>query len=197
MTQWHTKSRRKESGGLRKTAFARHKQLSEKGGVIALTRVITDANQNERQHISKTTGGHAKAKALRAKTANVADQATKTITKWEIQSVKQNQANKLFVRRNIITQNAIIEIKHADSTRLARVTSRPGQSGSVEAILLSPQETKQIESQLTKTTETKTPRKTSSQTHSTQTPQADTQPSLETKKAEKKTQKREKKQASG
>lgn len=140
MVQWHTKSRRKSTGGLRRTVNARDKKLSERGGDKALTQ-LADAHQEPRRKTVKAMGGTVKVKALRVKKANVTDQAKKKTGLWEITTVKQNLADRLFVRRNIITQNAVIEVKNSGQTAFARVTSRPGQDGIVNAILLTPEET--------------------------------------------------------
>jgi small subunit ribosomal protein S8e len=45
----------------------------------------------------------------------------------------ENQANIHYVRRNIINKGAIIETNLGK----ARVTSRPGQTGTINAVLLS------------------------------------------------------------
>lgn len=49
-----------------------------------------------------------------------------------IENVLENAANPNYVRRNIITKGAVIETSEGP----ARVTSRPGQSGQVCAVLL-------------------------------------------------------------
>ena len=75
-------------------------------------------------------------KKTRAKTTNVAyvvDPKNKKTTKTEIISVVENKANIHYVRRNIINKGAIIETKLGQ----AKVTSRPGQSGIINAILVS------------------------------------------------------------
>jgi small subunit ribosomal protein S8e len=72
----------------------------------------------------------------RAKTINVAyvvDPKSNKVTKTEITSVVENHANIHYVRRNIINKGAVIETKLGK----ARVTSRPGQSGAINAILIS------------------------------------------------------------
>ncbi|WP_435076482.1 30S ribosomal protein S8e [Halococcus sp. AFM35] len=49
----------------------------------------------------------------------------------DIEDVTENPANPNYVRRNIITKGALIET----SEGTARVTSRPGQDGQVNAVL--------------------------------------------------------------
>ncbi len=50
----------------------------------------------------------------------------------EISDVLENDANPNYVRRNIITKGAVIDTSEGE----ARVTSRPGQTGQVSAVLL-------------------------------------------------------------
>mgnify|MGYP001764684047 CR=1 FL=1 len=50
----------------------------------------------------------------------------------EIENVVDNPSNVNYARRNIITKGAVIET----SAGRARVTSRPGQTGQVNAVLL-------------------------------------------------------------
>lgn len=80
----------------------------------------------------KTKGGSRKMKVLVTKFANVLDPKTKKFTKSEVNSVDECPANRHFVRRNIIVKGAII----TTSAGKARVTSRPGQDGTVNAVLI-------------------------------------------------------------
>ena len=64
--------------------------------------------------------------------ANLVDPKTGKAEKVKILSVKENKANIHFVRMNVITKGAIIETDLGQ----ARVTSRPGQEGNVNAILI-------------------------------------------------------------
>jgi small subunit ribosomal protein S8e len=80
----------------------------------------------------RTKGGSEKVRVLTAEIANVFDPKTKKFTKAKIKTVKDNPADMHFVRRNIITKGAIIETELGN----ARVTSRPGQDGTVNAILI-------------------------------------------------------------
>lgn len=75
-------------------------------------------------------GGETKVRAISVDAANVATEDG--VVNSSIQTVVENDANPNYVRRNIITKGAVIE---TDAGR-ARVTSRPGQVGQVNAILL-------------------------------------------------------------
>jgi small subunit ribosomal protein S8e len=73
-------------------------------------------------------GNGEKVRALSTNVASVAiDGETRTA---DIEDVVDNPANVNYVRRNIITKGAIIET----SEGRARVTSRPGQNGQVDAV---------------------------------------------------------------
>jgi len=80
----------------------------------------------------RTYGGKVKMAMLSADYANVLDQSTNTVKKVKIITVKENPANPHFVRMNVITKGAVIDTEAG----LARVTSRPGQHGMVNAVLL-------------------------------------------------------------
>lgn len=80
----------------------------------------------------RTYGGSQKMAMLSADYANVLDQSTNTVKKAKIITVKENPANPHFVRMNVITKGAVIDTEAG----LARVTSRPGQHGIVNAVLI-------------------------------------------------------------
>jgi small subunit ribosomal protein S8e len=63
---------------------------------------------------------------------NVSDPDTKTFKKTKIISVEGNQANPHYVRRNIITKGAVVKTEMGS----VRITSRPGQTGFLNGVLL-------------------------------------------------------------
>lgn len=75
-------------------------------------------------------GNTEKVRALSTNVASVAKDGGTVQT--EIEDVVENAANPNYVRRNIITKGAIIETTEGT----ARVTSRPGQTGTVSAVLV-------------------------------------------------------------
>ena len=85
-----------------------------------------------RKKMIKTRGGNSKIRLLRCDIACVADPKTGKSKTAKIVSVNDNSANLNYIRRNIITKGAIIKTELGD----ARVTSRPGQDGIVNAILV-------------------------------------------------------------
>lgn len=95
-------------------------------------------------------GGNRKLKLLAADVANVIDPEGGETKRTKILSVLENPANLHFVRRNIITKGAVIETELGK----VRVTSRPGQTGTVDGILL---EVKKVEEQKTERPSAKGP----------------------------------------
>ncbi len=83
-------------------------------------------------------GGNLKVKALTEKFVCVTDQKSGKTTKTEILRVVKNPANVDYNRRGVITKGAQIET----SLGIARVTSRPGNVGVINAILVSGKEEK-------------------------------------------------------
>jgi small subunit ribosomal protein S8e len=81
----------------------------------------------------RTRGDNKKSRVLTADTAFVVDPTTNKTTKTEIITVVENAANIHYVRRNILNKGAIINTKIGK----AKITSRPGQNGVINAVLLS------------------------------------------------------------
>lgn len=126
MPQWHGDlHKRKRSGGRRKVF--RGKRAYEMGSDPAETTL------GEPRIVSKRgRGGNIKLSALATKYANVTDPATGKTEKTEIKGVAKNPANVDYQRRGVITKGAVVETPLGQ----ARVTSRPGQHGVVNAILI-------------------------------------------------------------
>ncbi|MFH1751961.1 MAG: 30S ribosomal protein S8e [archaeon] len=131
MTEWTKKSRRKLSGGLRRSVRRRDKRLSEKGGIASQTKV----SENQKTKKLKARGGIKKNKITEANQASIALKGQKTV-KASIVKVVENKSNRLYERRNIITKGAIIEVKLGNESKHALVTSRPGKHGTVNAVIV-------------------------------------------------------------
>ena len=80
----------------------------------------------------RTKGANLKIRLLSMATANVFDPKTKKYEQLKIKTISENPANRYFVRRNIMNKGAIIDTEKGK----AKVTSRPGQDGVVNAVLL-------------------------------------------------------------
>jgi small subunit ribosomal protein S8e len=85
-----------------------------------------------RKKIVKVMGNGTKVKVLKDQFANVTDPKSGKTQKVKMTTVTENPANKNFVRRNILTKGAVV----ATDLGKAKITSRPGQDGEVNAILL-------------------------------------------------------------
>ena len=86
----------------------------------------------KKNKLSRTLGGGAKVKVLSLDSVNIADPKTGKIHKAKIISVQENAANPHYVRRNVLTKGAVIKT----DAGLARITSRPGQHGVVNAVVV-------------------------------------------------------------
>jgi small subunit ribosomal protein S8e len=120
------RSRRKVSGG--RYIAARKKKKYDMGRAPTLTKL----DKTEKRQI-KTKGGGVKIRLLRGDEANLFDPKTKTYSKVKIKTVVENPANRHFIRRNIITRGAVVMTEKGK----ARITSRPGQEGVINAVLVS------------------------------------------------------------
>jgi len=106
----------------------RKKTKAETGSLPTLTRV-----GEEKLKITKARGGSEKFKLLTAGVANLlVDAKKKTFVKAKITAVADNPANRHYTRRNIITKGTVITTEKGK----AKVTSRPGQDGIVNAVLI-------------------------------------------------------------
>ena len=80
----------------------------------------------------KILGGHKKYILISAEIANIYNPKTKKYQKTKIKTVLENPANRHYVRRNVLTKGTIIDTELGK----AKITSRPGQEGTINAILV-------------------------------------------------------------
>lgn len=118
------RSLRKPSGGRNTSTNTKRKHMT--GSSPSMTHV-GDARLRHR----RTKGGSEKFGLLSANKVNVYDPKTKNHSVVKIVTVKENSANRNFVRRNIITKGTVIETEKG----LAVITSRPGQEKMINAVL--------------------------------------------------------------
>jgi small subunit ribosomal protein S8e len=123
--QWQGESVRKVTGGRRRPAAM--KRRAEIGLAPADTHIGED-----RRRIIRTFGGNDKVRALRATYANVTNPKSGETRKVKIETVEKNTANPNYVRRNLLTKGAVIKTEIGS----ARIMSRPGQDGVINALLL-------------------------------------------------------------
>jgi len=129
LSAWHGDQHKKKASGGRKRLY-RMKRRFERGSFPAETTL-----GKPKEKISRRHGGNLKVRLLSVNYANVSDPSGKA-KKVEILRVVRNPANVDYDRRGVITKGTIIETPLGN----ARVTSRPGQNGIVNAILV-PKET--------------------------------------------------------
>ncbi len=125
MALWQGKSKRSITG--RRIRYSRGKRQTEIGSEAHLTTI----GENKKKHY-RTRGNNKKVRALTTNTAYVVDPKTGKTQKTEILSVAENKANIHYVRRNIMNKGAIVDTKLGK----AKITTRPGQTGTINAILL-------------------------------------------------------------
>ena len=127
MTTWHGNIHKKKStGGRRKKN--KEKKRYERGSFP------TETILSEREiKINRRVGGNLKIRLKRTKWVNLSEPSKGKTRKIEIQRILENPSNIDYNRRGVITKGTIIETAEG----IARVTSRPGQSGILNAILIS------------------------------------------------------------
>lgn len=119
------RSQRKRTGGL-------YHKISKKKKTHIGRDFLPMRLAEEKRSKLRSHGGNSKATLIATTIANVLDPQTHTVKKAKIITVKENPANPHFVRMNIVTKGAVVETELG----MARITSRPGQHGTVNAVLL-------------------------------------------------------------
>ncbi|MBN1385393.1 30S ribosomal protein S8e [Candidatus Woesearchaeota archaeon] len=120
------RSKRKVSGTIYNRK-GRGKRKYELGRLPTMTKL-----GKEKRKTIRVRGGNLKTRLIGAEFANLYDPKTKKYQKAKIKTVADNPANKNYVRRNIITKGTIIDTEAGK----ARITSRPGQDGILNAVLV-------------------------------------------------------------
>lgn len=143
MTEWHLKSKRTKTGAKRNSIRRSDKKESQKGGFAANTTISKESKS--KTTLKKTLGGSTKRALKETSAATVSMPSEKKNVKAKIISVIENKANREFARRNTITKGALLKIEIDGKELTARVTSRPGQSGSVNAIITQDRPEKEAE----------------------------------------------------
>lgn len=123
---WHGGlTKRKPSGGKRRPY--RTKRRHERGGHPVETR-LGEAELK----VVRGRGGNIKMKLISGDEVNLSDPATGRTERLKILGVVRNPASVEYNRRGVITRGAIIRTEKG----LAKIVSRPGQDGALNAVLL-------------------------------------------------------------
>jgi small subunit ribosomal protein S8e len=126
MAIWQGESKRKRSGGRRMMSHKKRKFE------IGREPVLTTIGPEDKRKYVRIRAAETRVRMLKAQTANVTNPKTGKTAPAKITTVTGNPANINYVRRNIITKGAILQT----SAGKARVTSRPGQHGAINAVLV-------------------------------------------------------------
>ncbi len=125
MALWQGRSRRKPSGGMYRPL--RKKRKSEIGREVQLATIGGTKTKRVR-----VRSAHTKIRLMQGDLVNLLNPKTKKVQRVKILTVLENPANPHYVQRNIITRGAILKTELGR----ARVTSRPGQHGVLNAVLI-------------------------------------------------------------
>jgi len=120
---------RKPSGGLK----GRHRKVKRKALCGGPPQVPTLANEDLRV-VERVYGGNHKVRLRQAHTVNLIIPERKIAVKTTILRIVDNPANREYAKRGIITKGTVIETEHGRAV----VTSRPGQDGVINAVLIGP-----------------------------------------------------------
>jgi len=85
-----------------------------------------------KKKILRVKGGNKKTTLLAADYANVVNPETKKTQKVKIKNVLETPANRFLARQNVLIKSAVIETELGK----AKITNRPSQEGSIQAILI-------------------------------------------------------------
>lgn len=125
MAKWQGKSLKKASSGRRWPSRKKRK--------YELGRESVDTKVGSKEEVSVSVRGNgSKSRLKKIDSVNITNPETGKSKKGKINSVLENPADPNLARRNIITKGALIETEAGK----ARVTSRPGQKGSLDAVLV-------------------------------------------------------------
>ena len=125
MTIYQGKSTKKFTGGkLRRNHSKRRYELGREPS-------FTKVGDTQRRSL-RTMGGNRKLLLLKEQYANIYNPEDKTTKKLKILTVKENNADPHYVQRNIMNKGTIISTDEGN----AKITSRPGQNGIINAVLI-------------------------------------------------------------
>jgi small subunit ribosomal protein S8e len=123
---WHDNLKKRKKTGGKKRAY-RTKRIHEQGRQP----VETTFGETRRKKVN----GRArieKVKLVKADMVNVSDPATGRTERLEILDVVRNPAKADYNRRGVITKGTVVRTEKG----LARIVSRPGQDGALNAVVL-------------------------------------------------------------
>jgi len=126
MARSSARSKRKYTGKKYKRFRKKRKRELERPTI----NTVVGADKKKKQ---RTLGGNSKTKLFSTDFINVTDPNTNKTSKVRIIGFESNAASKDLNRRHILTKGAVVETELGN----ARITSRPGQHGILNGILVS------------------------------------------------------------
>lgn len=126
MVIMQSKSKRKPSGARYKS-----KILKKRQHLIGRLPGLTKVGSRKIQYV-RARSNIQKLRALKLEKANVFDPKSKKYSIETIATVVGSPADNNFIRRNIMTKGAVIKTSKGN----AKITSRPGQDGVINAVLV-------------------------------------------------------------
>ncbi len=119
-----SKSRRKLTGGKRTTKRKKRKHEMQRESILC------KVSEEDRRKKMNVRGNRTKTRLRTTRKVNVTNREKGTTQTEEIKDVVENKANSHFVRRKALTKGTVVETENGK----ARITSRPGQNGHVNAV---------------------------------------------------------------
>ncbi|MHA2005902.1 MAG: 30S ribosomal protein S8e [Promethearchaeota archaeon] len=126
MARSHARSKRKYTGKKYKHFRKKRKRELERPTIDA----VIGPEKKKKQRV---LGGNVKIRLFSTQYINVTDPNTNKTSKVRIIGFESNAASRDLNRRHILTKGAIVETELGN----ARVTSRPGQHGFLNGVLIS------------------------------------------------------------
>lgn len=126
MSVWHGDLKKRKPTGGKKRAY-RKKRKFEIGSFPTETLL-----GEEKRKIDRVRGGNVKVRLLSTEEINLSDPKKGRTERTKILRVLENPANIDYNRRGVLTKGTIVETPLGR----AKITSRPGQDGVANAVLL-------------------------------------------------------------
>jgi len=125
MARSHARSKRKYTG-------KKYKHFGKKRNRELARPTINTEIDNYKVKKYRVLGGNTKLKLFSTKFINVTDPNSNKTSKVRILGFESNAASKDLNRRHVLTKGAIVETELGN----AKITSRPGQHGALNGILI-------------------------------------------------------------
>lgn len=122
----------------RKISGGRYKKQKKKKFYEKKRQTRTVKLAPTKRKILRMRGGKMKTVLLSTDEVNIIDEKTKKTQKTKIKNVLETPSNRFLARQNILLKGAVIETELGK----AKITNRPSQEGSIQAILLEEEEEK-------------------------------------------------------